>query len=116
MAHPVLEAGEKVHIITRRNFREDLRRHFAGIVTAVSGGQMRVEGHVFVFNEVSLEYRRRPELRVRLFGLLDNQIITNILPPETRLEALRYVMIDGRLVITDGAGFRLDVNEFGASS
>ena len=33
----VLQSGEKVHIVTRRMFDGDLRRHFAGEVKAVAG-------------------------------------------------------------------------------
>jgi hypothetical protein len=45
MTQTVIEAGDKLHIITRRNFVDDLRRHFAGSVVAVSGGLIRLQGY-----------------------------------------------------------------------
>jgi hypothetical protein len=111
----VVEVGEKLHIITRRNFGDDLRRHFAGTVRAVDGGAMRLEGYTFVFNPTSGEYRRRPEVRTRIFPIADGQLITNVLPADTILTSLQYIKRDDRLVITDGSKFSLDVNEFGPS-
>ena len=112
----VIEVGEKVHVITRRNFKEDLRRHFAGEVTAVGNGQMRVQGYAFVFNAATLEYRRRPELRTRIFGFTDAQLIVIVLPQDVRIDKLHYHTYDGRLVVTDGSGFSLDINEFSHAS
>jgi hypothetical protein len=40
----VLEEGEKVHVIARRFFEDDLRRHFVGEVQAVTESAVRLEG------------------------------------------------------------------------
>ena len=37
----------------------------------------------------------------------------NVLPESVRLEVLHYAFEGGRLVLTDGAGYSLDINEFG---
>ena len=115
MAEVVIEIGEKLHIVTRRNFAEDLRRHFAGTVEAVAGGLVRLHGYTFVFNPNALEYRRRPEVRTRIFNLGDAQLIVNVISSQVQVDELEYRMQDGRLVVTDGKRFKLDVNEFGAS-
>ena len=116
MAHPVLEIGEKLHIITRRNFADDLRRHFAGTVRAVDDGNMRIQGYTFVFNLSAMEYRRRPEVRTRIFPIGDGQLIINVLPADVVVEQLQYRKVDDRLVVTDGLKFSLDVNEFGVAN
>ncbi len=105
--------GEKLHIIFRRRFDGDLRRHFLGEVVATEGPFARVIGHTFVFDTASNRYERRPERRVRLIGLADAGVVVNLLPPDVDLEALDYRIVDGHLVITDGRDFRLDINEFG---
>jgi len=115
MPESVIEIGEKLHIITRRNFAEDLRRHFVGSVQAVALGEMRVIGYAFVFNPIDLAYRRRPEIRTRVFNTSGSMLIINVLPQTVRLDLMKYVMDDGRLIVTDGSDFRLDVNEFGAT-
>jgi len=116
MSDGIIKAGEKLHIITRRLFMEDVRRHFAGEVTFALGAVIRAQGYTFVFNPVTLEYRRRPELRTRVFSLGDGAHIVNVIPPDTRIEKLRYELVDQRLTINDGESFSLDINEFGSAS
>jgi hypothetical protein len=111
LTQTVIAVGEKIHIIMRRHFKEDIRRHFAGTVTAVSEGQIRAEGYTFVFNPATLEYRKLPELRTRIFGILDSGYVINVLPENVVVDRLHYHTNLGAPVITDGAGFRLEVNE-----
>ena len=116
MPQNLIDVGEKIHIITRRIFDGDLRRHFSGTVRAIDGATVRAQGYTFVFNANANEYRRRPEVRTRIFGLSDAQLIVNVIHPETILENMVYVVRNDRLVVTDGGKFTLDVNEFSASS
>ena len=109
----VIELGEKVHIITRRKFEEDLRRHFLGVVLAVDGSLVRLEGYTFVFNANKNAFIKRPEKRVRIYDLSDSGYIVNIIPKEAELENVSYKMSELRLFVTDGKTFSLDINEFG---
>ena len=52
-----IETGDKLHIITRRLFPDDLRRHFVGEVTRAIGHLCHLQGYVFVFNSGTNEYR-----------------------------------------------------------
>ena len=113
MSEQVIEVGEKLHIITRRLFEGDLRRHFVGEVTRVSGELQEVKGYAFVFNRTTNEFRMRPESRTRIFSLGQADFIVNKIPREVTIESLQYRLIDKRLVVTDGKGFALDINEFG---
>ena len=61
----VVEVGEKLHIITRRCFEEDMRRHFVGEVTATAGSLAELRGYAFVFHSGANEFRRHPEERRR---------------------------------------------------
>jgi hypothetical protein len=111
----VLKEGEKVHIITRRLFENDLRRHFVGEVQAVSEVAVRLEGYVFVFDAGDVRYVKRPERRVRIFGLADSGSIINVLPAHVDLDALSYqTSAENHMVFTDGKSFTLDINEFSA--
>lgn len=110
----VLSPGEKIHVIVRRKFEGDLRRHFIGEVLAVNETVARVEGYVFVVDNVTNQYLRRPDQRTRLIGLADAGYIINVLPAKTDLANAHYTQNkDGKLVVTDGKTFALDVNEFG---
>ncbi len=112
----LLIEGEILHVITRRRFEEDVRRHFAGQVVEHEGGLVRLEGYAFVFDPARNEYVKRDQVRTRLIALGDAGNVINILPEETDLEALRYEQSEGkRLVLTDGNCCCLDVQEYGAN-
>lgn len=112
----VLDVGEKLYIVTRKNFDGDLRRHFAGEVKAVTENTVRVEGLAFVFDLNSGNFVKKPERRVRIFSLTDAAIIIIVLPATSNLEGISYQRSTGnRLVVTDGKTFTLDLNEFGVS-
>ncbi len=69
MPDPTLEVGTKLHIVTRRLFEEDLRRHFVGTVTGAFGHFQEIQGYAFVFQPGKNEWQRRPELRTRILSL-----------------------------------------------
>ncbi|UCD87330.1 MAG: hypothetical protein JSV01_06125 [Desulfobacterales bacterium] len=111
----VLKAGEKIHVIVRRRWEDDVRRHFVGEVTEATENVSRVKGYVFVFNAAKYEKVKRPELRDRIVSLTDSGNIINIIPTTVDLDKVSYQMSkERRLIFTDGE-FSLDVNEFGAS-
>jgi hypothetical protein len=113
----VLEQGEIIHVMIRRNFEDDLRRHFAGEVVETEGILARIEGYAFVLDTGSNKYIRLPDKRIRLVGLADPNNIINILPAEAVLSNIVYTRSkEGRLVVTDNESFSLDINEFGKSS
>ena len=115
MSGSAINVGDKLHIITRRTFDGDNRRHFAGEVTAISGSLCQVRGYAFVFNAGINKYNKRPELRTRVFGIGQDGFIVNKIPRETLIASLEYRSVEKGLVVTDGGAFSLDINEFGAS-
>jgi hypothetical protein len=109
----LLNPGEKIHVMTRRYFDGDLRRHFAGQVVAANESAARVRGYAFVFYPGSNEYVRRPDLRERIIALNDAGNIINVIPENVNLEELVYhPSEEKRLVVTDRRSFSLDINEF----
>tara|TARA_R110002094_G_scaffold127862_1_gene121762 strand:+ start:2886 stop:3272 length:387 start_codon:yes stop_codon:yes gene_type:complete len=96
-------------------FETDLRCHFAGTVRAVEGDVVRAQGHTYVFNANAQDYHRRPEARTRIFALGDAQLSVKAIPSETHLQRTMYAVRGGRLVVSDGKHFSLDVNKFGAT-
>lgn len=116
MSETLLQVGDKLHIMTRRRFESDIRRHFVGEVTAVSGELQEVTGYAFVFHTGSNQYKKRPELRTRIFSIGQEGFIVNKIPSEVVIASLEYRVIENRLAVTDGASFALDINEFGPLS
>ncbi|MEJ2548497.1 MAG: hypothetical protein P8125_11915 [Gemmatimonadota bacterium] len=114
--HEPIGLGEAVHIVTRRLFEDDVRRHFAGTVTVVSGSLIRAEGWVFVFHRGTNEFIKRSDRRTRVFSLADSGNIVNVLPAGVDPSNLRYEFSDAGLFLTDGLDFAVDINEFGLTS
>ena len=108
----ILENGEKVHIIERRRFLEDVRRHFVGEVTQSSELAFRARGYTWVFDTSVGQYVRRTEMRERVIPIGDRLII-NVIPPDSKLEDVQYVFHQERgLLATDNEHFFLEINEF----
>lgn len=109
----VLNVRDKVHIVTRRSFPQEVRRHFVGEIVAATDSAIRAEGYVFIFDEGRNAFSRKVERRTRIFGFTASDFIINVIPTTTDLEAVTYrVNEQGSTVCTDGKNFSLDVNEF----
>ena len=111
----LVETGDKLHIMARRLFEEDIRRHFVGEVIAASDMSVEIRGYTFIFQSGVNEYRRLPEERTRIFTLGDAGYVVNKLPRHVDVSAIVYQNVRGCLVITDGGEFSLPINEFGAA-
>lgn len=108
-----LENGERIHVVMRRRFEGDLRRHFVGEVENTHNDIVRATGYSFIFDATRNEWVRRGDPRTRLFSLADAGNIVTVLPLTMNLESTTYTEEDGRMVLTDGQSYSLDVHEFG---
>jgi hypothetical protein len=102
--------------MTRRLFAEDVHPHFVCEISAVAGPLFRAQGYSFIFDSGTNSYVKHPEARTRLFSLSDAGHIINEIPREVDLDSLQYRIVAGRLSITDGRSFSLEINEFGQSN
>jgi hypothetical protein len=116
VADSILAIGDKLHIMTRRLFADDVHPHFVGEISAVAGPLFKALGYSFVFDSGSNSYVKHPEARTRLFSLSDAGHIINVIPQEVDVQALQYRVVAGRLAITDSRDFSLEINEFGQSN
>jgi len=109
----LLQPGEKVHVLIRRAFNGDLRRHFVGEVRESSGVVVRLMGYSFVFDSGKNQYLRAPDRQERIVALTGESCIATVLPPELNLEQLQFwVSSDRQITLTDGEEFKLDIKEF----
>jgi hypothetical protein len=116
VADSVLAVGEKLHIMTRRLFADDVHPHFVGEISAVAGPLFKARGCSFVFDSGTNSYVKHPSARTRLFSLSDAGYIITVIPQEVDLNSLEYRIVSGRLAITDGREVSLEINEFGQSN
>lgn len=110
----IFQPGEKIHIIERRYFVEDLRRHFAGEITECTDTVLRIQGYAWVFDVGSSEFVRKPEKRERVIHL-GERLTINVMPPDVDVDELKYENLPEGRVVTDGKNFSLEISEFSAT-
>ncbi len=114
MKSTLLRPGEKIHVIQRRSFDKDVRRHFVGQVEAYEDGIARATGYVFVIDDLSEHlFVKRPDCRTRLIPARSGDVIVNVIPKSVDIETVSYQMEGRSMRVTDGAAWSMDVKEFG---
>jgi hypothetical protein len=110
----ILRTGEKIHVIHRRQFDKDARRHFVGEVESYEDGVVRAVGYVFVVDDLNKHmFVKRPDRRTKLIPVTSGEVIVNVLPPEVDLDQVRYELANRSLSVTDGSTWSMDIREFG---
>ncbi len=107
----ILKKGEKIHVIHRRNFESEARRHFVGVVDFYENGVARVTGNVFAVDRSKYAFVRRPESRTRIISLSSGDVLVNVLPPDVDLAKIHYKVENKVTRVTDGANWHLDLSE-----
>lgn len=111
----LVEVEEKVHVVVRRAFETDLRRHFIGEIKVALGSIVRIEGFFMVLDKSKNIFTRQPGQRTTIMDLSSNGYWVNILPKEIDLAELKYAFNkNNKLTITDGKSYEMDINEFGS--
>jgi len=110
----ILNPGEKIHLINRRHFEKDTRRHFLGEVESYEHGIARASGYVFVVDDLNKHlFVKRPDRRTKLIPISSGEVIVNVIPASVDLEQVQYELKDRGLHVTDGKAWHIDVKEFG---
>jgi hypothetical protein len=108
----ILELGEKIHVVERRYFTDDVRRHLVGEIVRCTDQVMRLRGYTWIFDIVQGKFVRKPEKRERVIYFGDRMTI-NVIPPEVALDEIEYVSDPQKgLLATDGKRFSLEITEF----
>ncbi len=113
MNSAILQRGEKIHVLHRRQIDSEPHRHFVGVVDEYDGGVVRMTGHLYVVDKSTFQFVRRPELRTRIVSVVSGEIIVNVLPPQVALEKIVYKLEGAAVRVTDGTEWHLDLSEVG---
>ena len=108
----VLERGEKVHVIERRRFEGDARRHFVGEVEAVTDVAVRVVGYTFVGNPMTANFDRREPTRTRIIPLGSAGVILNVIPQDVDVHAVHYELASGNRLMVRAGTWQMFLDEF----
>lgn len=107
----ILQKGEKIHVIHRRRFESEARRHFVGVVEAYENGVARVTGYVYAVDRSKYVFVKRPEQRTRIISLLSGDLLVNVIPAKVDLEKVHYKVENKVTRVTDGGEWHLDLSE-----
>ena len=108
----ILEPGEKLHIVERRFFSDDVQRHVIGEVLRCTEQVIRLQGYIWVFDLSDGRFVRKPEKRERIIHL-HGRLTINVIPRDVDPSMVKYVVDPQRgLQVTDGKDFSLDIAEF----
>jgi hypothetical protein len=111
----LLEKGEKVHVIERRLFDGDTRRHFVGEVEGATEVAARVNGYTFVCNPMTGNFDRREPARTRIIPLGAAGLVLYVIPKEIEVEAVRYEWTAGNRLVVRAGRWELFLDEFASA-
>ena len=102
----LLRPGEKIHLIHRRHFEQDARRHFVGEVESYEHGIARATGFVFVVDDLNKHlFVKRHDRRTKLIPISSGEVILNVIPECVDLARVRYELEERSLGLrTDKGG------------
>ena len=109
----ILEKDEKVFIVERKYFKEDIRRFFCGEVIGCSENLFRAKGYAWVMSQRLNQFVKKPELRERTF-CFSNRLLINVMPRDIDVNIIHYSYDQKRgHIITYGKDYSLNIDEFG---
>jgi hypothetical protein len=112
----LLKQGDKIFIANRRLFEKDELRFFIGEVDGYEAGIVKVTGHSYFRDVIAGRVAEKAEERTKIFSLSSGTLLVYQLPQSISPEALKFVSLSGRLVLTDGQNFTMNMSEHGPST
>jgi len=107
----LLREGDKILVAHRRLFDKDVARFFIGQVEAYEAGVVKVTGHSYVRDALGGQVVEKAEQRTKTLSLSSGTLIVYQLPDGVALDTLKFVSAEGRLSLTDGKGFTMNLTE-----
>jgi hypothetical protein len=107
----VLKQGDKILVAHRRLFEKDEVRFFIGQVDVYEGGVVKATGNSYVRDAMGGRVIEKPEERTKILSLSSGTLLVYQLPDALALDALKFVTMEGRVSLTDGKGFTMNLTE-----
>lgn len=107
----LLKEGDKILVAHRRLFEKDVLRFFIGEVEVYDGGLVKTTGHSYVREPMGGQVVKKAEKRTKIISLSSGTLIVYQLPDGIALNGLLFSELEGRLALTDGKGFTMNLTE-----
>jgi hypothetical protein len=103
--------------VYRALYEKSNRRHFLGEVQKADGTACRLVGNVFVYDPKSTMFVKKTDTRTTIIDLAASGYVVNVISRDVELSKMfyKYDTTTG-LILTDGKGYSLNINEFGLRS
>lgn len=108
----LLQPGEKIHVIERRAFDGDARRHFVGEVEQATDNVVRATGYTFVCNTMTGNFDRREPERTRIVPLTAAGVVVYVIPTEIDVHQVRYEWASGNRLVVRSGHWEVFLDEF----
>lgn len=107
----MLTEGDKILVAHRRLFRGDAAHYFVARVDDCESGLVKATGHSYVRNPITGAMVEKSESRTKILALASGTLMVYLLPPATALEVISFTWSDGRLSVSDGKEFSMNLGE-----
>ncbi len=105
-----VHCNDRVLVIDRKHFRDDVTNMFVGVVEDYEEGFLRVRGYAYHIHPYEMGTERRAEERVRLVTLYSGDVVY-VLPGELNVSQIQIRRSPKSLVLTDGQTFTMDLTD-----
>ncbi|MEJ2232037.1 MAG: hypothetical protein P8X46_12755 [Nitrospirales bacterium] len=107
----LLKEGDTIFVAHRRLFEKDEVRFFVGRVDAYEGGVVKATGRSYVRDVMRGRMIEKEEKRTKILSLSSGTLLVYQLPEAVKVDALKFLDEEGRVSLTDGKNFTMNLSE-----
>jgi len=107
---PALLSNDRVLVVDRKLFRDDVTNMFVGVVEDYEDGFVRARGYAYHIHPYEMGTERRAEERMRVFSLYSGDVIY-LLPHNLDIAQIQIKRTPKTLILTDGQSFQMDLTD-----
>lgn len=107
----LLNEGDRILVSHRRLFEKDEVRFFIGRVDAYDDGTVKATGHSYIRDALSGNIIEKADERIKIISITSGTLLVYQIPNSADFGALKFVVADGRLILTDDKNFMMNLAE-----
>ena len=105
-----VHANDRILVVDRKLFRDDVTNMFVGVVEDYEEGFVRLRGYAYHIHPYEMGTERRAEERVRLVSLYSGDVVY-VLPRDLNVAQIQIRRSPKSLILTDGEAFTMDLTD-----
>ncbi|HLH77000.1 MAG TPA: hypothetical protein VKV28_09375 [Candidatus Binataceae bacterium] len=103
--------NDRLLIIDRKLFRDDLTRFFVGVVEDCEEGVVRMHGYSYHINPYQMGSEKRVDERTRIVSLHGTDLCY-VLPRELNIAQVAVTHTTKSVILSDGQAWSLDLTDY----